>query len=74
LLNSTAVLRDGKKLSLPELIKELPDLVKELAGGRTDIQKLLRLYGLIGELEDPNLLTVAVRKTPPMNPEGPISP
>jgi oleate hydratase len=72
LLNSMAVLRDGKKLSLSELIQDLPDLIKELAGERTDIQELLRQYGLIDGLEDPDLLTVAVRKTPPMSSEGPL--
>ena len=57
LLNSVAVLRDGEKLPLPGPIVKLLE--------RTDIGELLRQYGLIGELEDKDLLTVAVRKTPP---------
>ena len=57
LLNSVAVLRDGEKLPLPGPIAKLLE--------RSDIGELLRQYGLIGELEDKDLLTVAVRKTPP---------
>ena len=57
LLNSVAVLRDGEKLPLPGPIVKMLE--------RTDIGELLRQYGLIGELEDKDLLTVAVRKTPP---------
>ena len=57
LLNSVAVLRDGEKLPLPGPIVKLLE--------RTDIGELLRQYGLIGELDDEDLLTVAVRKTPP---------
>jgi oleate hydratase len=31
----------------------------------TDIGVLLRDYGLIGQLDDPDLITVAMRKDPP---------
>ncbi len=56
LLNSMAVLRDGQRLQLPDLIVKLLE--------RTDIGELLRQYGLIDEL-DKDLVTIAVRKDPP---------
>ena len=65
LLNSMAALMDGKKLSLPELIKGLPALLHDWIAGGTDIQELLRQFGLIGELGDKDLITVAMRKDPP---------
>ncbi|MET8536913.1 oleate hydratase [Streptomyces sp. NPDC005065] len=57
LLNSIAVLRDGEKLPLPAPLVSLLE--------RTDIGELLRQYGLIGQLDDPDLITVAMRKDPP---------
>jgi oleate hydratase len=52
-----AVLRDGERLPLPASVVPL------LEG--TEIGVLLRDYGLIGELDEPDLITVAVRKDPP---------
>jgi oleate hydratase len=70
LLNSMAVLRDGKKLQLDgEKLQldghkvQLPDHIMELLQ-QTDLGDLLRQYGLIGELDE-GLLTIAVRRTPP---------
>ncbi|MGW8879317.1 oleate hydratase [Streptomyces mirabilis] len=57
LLNSMAVLRDGEKLPLPAPLVSLLE--------RADIGELLRQYGLIGQLDDPDLITVAMRKAPP---------
>ncbi|ARH89160.1 oleate hydratase [Streptomyces sp. MOE7] len=57
LLNSMAVLGDGEKLPLPAPLVSLLE--------RTDIGELLRQYGLIGQLDDPDLITVAMRKDPP---------
>jgi hypothetical protein len=57
LLNSGTVLRDGERLRLPDLIVRLLE--------QSDIGDLLRDYGWIGELDDPDLMTVAVRNAPP---------
>ncbi|MEU1446704.1 oleate hydratase [Streptomyces mirabilis] len=57
LLNSMAVLRDGEKLPLPAPLVSLLE--------RADIGELLRQYALIGQLDDPDLITVAMRKAPP---------
>ncbi|MFF2467639.1 oleate hydratase [Streptomyces mirabilis] len=57
LLNSMAVLRDGEKLPLPAPLVSLLE--------RADIGEQLRQYGLIGQLDDPDLITVAMRKAPP---------
>ena len=58
LLNSVACCADGERLQLPA-----PD--REDCWSGRDIGELLRQYGLIGELDDKDLLTIAVRKTPP---------
>ncbi|MGO8946914.1 MAG: oleate hydratase [Ktedonobacterales bacterium] len=70
LLNSMAVLRDGQKLQLDgQKVQldgqrlQLPDHIIELLQ-QTDLGELLRQYGLIGEL-DQDLVTIAVRKSPP---------
>ena len=57
LLNSMAVLRDGEKLPLPDPIVSFLQ--------RSDAGELLRLYGLVGELDDPDLVTIDTRRTPP---------
>jgi oleate hydratase len=58
LLNSATVLRDGERVHLPALIMEWLEQKSELGD-------LLRDYGWIGNLDDPDLMTVAVRKSPP---------
>ena len=57
LLNSATVLRDGERLHLPAPIVGLLE--------QSDIGDLLRDYGWIGNLDDPDLMTVAVRNDPP---------
>jgi oleate hydratase len=58
LLNSATVLRDGERVHLPAPIMGWLEQKSELGD-------LLRDYGWIGELDDPDLMTVAVRKSPP---------
>jgi oleate hydratase len=57
LLNSATVVRDGARLDLPA------PFVGLLA--QSDVGDLLRDYGWIGTLDGEELMTIAVRNTPP---------
>ena len=64
LLNAMAVMRDGKKMSLSEILTQFPAMVQD-QGPPSDLKELFRQYGLMGELGDPKLLSQAMRKDPP---------